>query len=86
MKERIYLAQHKEMSRKRILSMAISIAMEDDLEDWITYNGMKRRRTHAFWMSPFLHGRTDFRQRNTFAKLESDFLRVSIPQSNFITF
>ena len=78
MKERVFLAQHREMSRKRIISLAISVAMEDDEEEWIAFNGIKRARTHAFWMSPFLYARTDNRQRNTFAKLEADFLRVRI--------
>ena len=58
--------------------MAMSVALDDDYEDWYMYSGMKRERQHLFWMAPFLAGWTDCTQCNTFAKLEADFLRVSI--------
>ena len=67
----------KQISRRKLLDMAMSVALDDDYEDWYMYSGMKRERQHLFWMAPFLSGRTDATQRNTFAKLESDFLRVS---------
>ena len=65
------------MTRYQMMSLAMSVVLTDDEEDYyIISGGIKRPRTHAFWMSPFLHGRTDPTQRNTLAKLEADFLRV----------
>ena len=34
-------------------------------------------RVHDFWMRPHLEARYDMSQRNTLAKLERDFVRVS---------
>ena len=65
------------MSRFKVISLAVSIALEDEEDDMILLAGIKRPRVHAFWMRPFLKARTDSRQRNTLAKLEADFLRVS---------
>ena len=65
-------------SRYRVISLAMSVVLEDAYDDCIIAGGIKRPRVHAFWMSPYLHARTDVTQRNTFCKLEADFLRVSI--------
>ena len=66
------------MAGYRLMSMAVGVVIQDDQDDEILIvGGIKRPRVHAFWMSPFLHARTDPSQRNTLAKLEADFLRVS---------
>ena len=66
--------------RVELISAAVSVLMSVDEDEGVLMERMaKRRRTHEFWMSPYLHARTDYTQRNTMAKLESDFLRVSYP-------
>ena len=77
-RERNALEADFEYAEFRRLSLAISISMVDDDTDLLVIQGIKRPRRHAFWMSPFLRARTDMTQRNTLAKLESDFIRVSI--------
>ena len=72
------LQYDRDVNRFRVISTALSIALNDDEEDYYIFSGWKRKRTHAYWMSPYLPARIDRSQRNTFAKLESDFLRVSI--------
>ena len=67
-----------QLNRYKMVSMAVSVAMHDDDDDTIIISGIKRPRQHAFWMSPFLKDRTDPTQRNTLAKLEVDFIRVSM--------
>ena len=64
-------------SRYKVLSLAMTVVMEDAIDDCLIIGGIKRPRYHAFWMSPYLYARTDPTQRNTFCKLEADFLRVS---------
>ena len=76
-RQRINLKRDRDVKRFQLISVALAIALDDDEEDFIVLNGLKRRRTHAFWMSPYLQGRTDSTQRNTLCKLEADFLRVS---------
>jgi hypothetical protein len=44
-------------------------------EDVVVHNSMRRR--HRYWMSPYLADRCNPNQRNTLAKLEMDFIRVS---------
>ena len=70
------------MSRYRMMSLAVSVVLDDDSSDEFVVGGIKRPRTHAFWMSPFLKARTNDRERNTLAKLEADFIRVSIQIEN----
>ena len=77
MRERINLQRDREVNRKRLISLALAVSMDKTEEEYFVINGMKRRRTHAFWMSPYLYARTDQSQRNTLCKLEADFLRVS---------
>ena len=67
-----------QMSRYTMMSMAMSVVLTNDEDEFIVSGGIKRPRTHAFWMSPFLRERTDMSQRNTLAKLEIDFIRVRI--------
>ena len=69
--------QHEQVNRVRVIAVALSLVMEDDDDDMLIASGLKRRRTHGFWMSPYLRDRTHARQRNTLLKLEADFLRVS---------
>ena len=64
-----------ESSRVQVLTAALTVSMMIDEEDIIIVQGMRRR--HRYWVSPYLRPRTDTRQRNTLAKLERDFLRVS---------
>ena len=58
--------------------MAVAFAMEDLEDDMLILGRLKKPRIHEFWMRPHLQGRTDTQQRNTLAKLEADFIRVSI--------
>ena len=66
------------MERYKLMTVGLSIIMDDIQDDMIIIAGIKRPRTHAYWMAPYLHARTDATQRNTLAKLEADFLRVRI--------
>lgn len=76
--------QHEAVRRANILAACISMALSVDEDEMALMERVaRRRRTHEFWMSPYLFARTDNRQRNTMAKLESDFLRVSIFFYNF---
>ena len=59
----------------QLITAAVTISMIIDEEDLVVINGMRRR--HRYWVSPYLRARTDSGQRNTLAKLERDFLRVS---------
>ena len=68
-----------QIRRVQLLAASVAVALSVDEDDMIVMErAAKRRRTHEFWMSPYLHARTDTTQRNTLAKLESDFLRVCI--------
>ena len=58
--------------------MAMAFAMEDLEDDILILGRLKKPRLHKFWMKPHLLGRTDTQQRNTLAKLEADFIRVSL--------
>ena len=62
----------------RQVALAVSMVIDDEMDDSIIIGGIRRPRTHAFWMSPYLKARTDTRQRNTLAKLEADFIRVRL--------
>ena len=75
---RVSLLLDREVHRFKVFSVAMSIALDDSEEDYFFLGGQRRKRTHAFWMSPYLLARTDTTQRNTFAKLETDFIRVCI--------
>ena len=69
--------QSREVNRKRVIAVALAACLDDTDEEYHLLYQRKCRREHAFWMSPYLHARTDASQRNTLAKLEADFLRVS---------
>ena len=77
--QKLALARAQHFTRKRLIAMALSIAMGEEEDDDIFLMYMRRPRVHRFWMLPYLHQRTDASQRNTLAKLEADFVRVSIP-------
>jgi hypothetical protein len=63
-----------ESQRVAVVSIAAMFlfAMED--EEVILLNS---RRKHRYWVAPYLKDRCNPNQRNTLAKLEMDFLRVS---------
>ena len=85
-KRKLLEMQEQNMAGYRMMSMAVAIAMVDDIDDDVLLaGGIKRPRVHAFWMSPFLKARTDPTQRNTLAKLEADFIRVSILITHYIS-
>lgn len=54
-------------------SVASMFALDD--EDLLLVN--YRCRRHRYWMQPYLKDRMNPNQRNTLAKLEVDFIRVS---------
>ena len=76
-KRKLQLLQHAQVNRVKVIAAALSLILEDDDDDMLIASGLKRRRTHGLWMSPYLRDRTDYQQRNTLLKLEADFIRVS---------
>ena len=69
----------RDVGRKRMLALAMAIAMDDEEDDQMILSVLrKKKRQHDFWMHPFLYSRTDSSERNTLAKLEADFIRVNI--------
>ena len=69
-------------ARFAFLSGALALMFLADEEDVMLLEHMRRR--HRYWVSPYLRPRTDRRQRNTLAKLEVDFLRVSACLHNLL--
>ena len=64
------------VSRYRLIANALAVAIYDHVDDCIEINQLKRK-SPTVWMDPYLRGRSDTTQRNTLAKLEADFIKVS---------
>lgn len=60
----------------RLFSLSTALGFISVLEDEEVLI-MKSKREHRYWMAPYLKDRSNPYQRNTLAKLEMDFLRVS---------
>ena len=77
-KRQLLEARDEYYGRVKVVCLAVSLAIADDMDDDLIIAGIRRPRVHAFWMSPYLRDRRNPQQRNTLAKLETDFIRVSI--------
>ena len=64
-----------ESQRVGVISAAIILTSFMDEDEMFFFNSKRRR--HRYWAAPYLKDRCNPNQRNTLAKLEMDFLRVS---------
>ena len=72
--------QRLNYTRYRLISLGLAAALHD-ADDDLHLVAKVQRRSPSMWMSPYLRHRTDVTQRNTLAKLEMDFVEVSVSSS-----
>ena len=70
------MATSEDWANFEVVARGLGLALQDHASD-IELLSQYKRQSPEEWMLPHLRRRTDPTQRNTLAKLEEDFLRVS---------